>query len=116
MNEIEYIQKWGWRTFQVARGFVNTRKFLVVYTDELDFVDVIKPHHGKCVFKRSIVNRLVDSLNFVSQFETLQQAKEWLYSLTTNGLHTIPSSNLKVSKQRLNQAILDIESINKKTA
>ena len=48
MKATDFVKKYGLRTFKLSMGFINTRKYLVVYTDEIDFTDDIKPHHGKC--------------------------------------------------------------------
>lgn len=101
MKANEFIKKFGLDTFRLSVGFVSTRKYLVVYEDEIDFTDEIKPSHGECVFDRSEVKRLVESYELVESCGGLESVGEKL----THGMY-----ESKAVIERLKQAISDVES------
>lgn len=101
MKANEFVKKFGLDAFRLSVGSVSTRKYLVVYEDEIDFTDEIKPSHGKCVFDRLEVKRLVNSYKVVERCGGLEKAKLRCYL----GKHLS-----LVSYCRLKQAIEDVES------
>ncbi len=102
MKANEFVKEFGLDTFRLSVGFVSTRKYLVVYEDEIDFTDEIKPSHGKCVFDRSEVQRLVVSHDLVEKWQGLEASKIKVNLLHTFGFHT--------QADQLQQAITDVES------
>ncbi|MFX5636428.1 hypothetical protein ABTD81_09460 [Acinetobacter baumannii] len=63
-------------------SFVNTAKYLVVHEGEIDFTDEIKPHHGDRVFERSVVKRLVESLDIINDLGGIEKLTP--YFITTD--------------------------------
>lgn len=102
MKANEFVKKFGIDTFRLSVGFVSTRKYLVVYEDEIDFVDEIKPSHGKCVFDRSEVKRLVESHELVEYMGGIDKAKEQAYVLAMEADGFNPT--------KIEKAIADVES------
>ena len=103
MKANEFVKKFGLDTFRLSLGFVSTRKYLVVYEDEIDFTDEIKPSHGKCVFDRLEVKRLVESHELVKSYGGLGKAKTF-----TNSEYRRLSQ--PKTYNRLCEAITDVES------
>ncbi|AIL77102.1 hypothetical protein IX87_00180 [Acinetobacter baumannii] len=97
MKPEQFIRDFGPNTFRISMSFVNTAKYLVVHEGEIDFTDEIKLHHGDRVFERSVVKRLVESLDLVKKLGGLQGAKAY-----------VPDG---YKSDRLKQAIKDHESI-----
>ncbi|WP_424585527.1 hypothetical protein [Acinetobacter baumannii] len=97
MKPEQFIREFGTNIFKISMSFVNTAKYLVVHEGEIDFTDEIKPHHGDRVFERSVVKRLVESLDLVKKLGGLQGAKAY-----------VPDG---YKSDRLKQAIRDHESI-----
>lgn len=94
MKANEFIKEYGLFTFWKSTEFLNSRKYLVVYTDEIDFTDEITPRHGKLVFDRKEVKRLVKSHEIVERLGGLEKAKR----------------TCSIDLERLQQAIADVES------
>ncbi|QXM18497.1 hypothetical protein Phab24_id051 [Acinetobacter phage Phab24] len=103
MKPEQFIRKYGPNTFRISMSFVNTAKYLVVHDDEIDFTDQIKPHHGDRVFERSVVKRLVESVDLVESWGGIDDVK--LYDLSH--CKDKPES----AGYKLLQAIADYESI-----
>lgn len=109
MKPEQFIREFGPNTFRISMSFVNTAKYLVVHEGEIDFTDEIKPHHGDRVFERSVVKRLVDSLDQITRLGGLPKAKDHLNCMISYG-----SEFGNVSRQAVNNlqsAIRDHESI-----
>jgi len=104
MNAVEFVKKFGIITFKLSTSFVNTRKYLVVYDGEIDFTDEIQPFHGKCVFERTEVKRLVESWELVERLGGLESSlKERDFRRKQNILQGYD--------QELSEAIADVESV-----
>lgn len=78
MKANDFVKKYGLTTFKISMGFVNTRKYLVVYTNEIDFTDEIKPHHGNCVFDRKEVKKIVEAHELVEKFGGLEESRKYI--------------------------------------
>lgn len=105
MKANEFVKKFGLDTFRLSVGFVSTRKYLVVYEDEIDFTDEIKPSHGGCVFDRSEVKRLVESHELVDSVGGLDAANRIICDAFHGSNHPIPKGH-----EKLSLAIQDVES------
>ena len=111
MKANEFVRRFGLNTFRLSAGSVSTRKYLVVYEDEIDFADEIKPSHGKCVFDRLEVKRLVESHDLVINWKLPEDDETGL-----DGAHlyldyyaTYSNDEEKAKLDRLKQAIADVE-------
>lgn len=102
MKANEFVRRFGLNTFRLSAGSVSTRKYLVVYEDEIDFADEIKPSHGKCVFDRLEVKRLVESHNLVEKVGGMDKAKMLLRMRI--------AAELYESADEIEKAIADVES------
>lgn len=96
MKANEFVKEFGLNAFRLSVGFVSTRRYLVVYEDEIDFTDEIRPSHGECVFDSSEVKRLVESHELIEKLGGLNEAKIY-----------VPDG---YKSERLKQAIADVES------
>ncbi|EHU2721417.1 hypothetical protein U2E19_18530 [Acinetobacter baumannii] len=103
MKPEQFIREFGTNIFKISMSFVNTAKYLVVHEGEIDFTDEIKPHHGDRVFERSVVKRLVESIDLVESWGGIEDLK--LYDLSH--CKNKPES----AGYKLLQAIADYESI-----
>lgn len=103
MKPEHFIREFGPNIFKISMSFVNTAKYLVVHEGEIDFTDEIKPHHGDRVFERSVVKRLVESVDLVESWGGIDDVK--LYDLSH--CKNRPES----AGYKLLQAIADYESI-----
>lgn len=112
MKANEFVKKFGLDAFRLSVGFVSTRKYLVVYEDEIDFTDEIKPSHGECVFDSLEVKRLVESHELVKSRGGLDAAKHELILLQKHLNNTFGYVTIITSEkiENLKQAIADVES------
>ncbi|QEP53341.1 hypothetical protein BS46_gp159 [Acinetobacter phage BS46] len=101
MKPEQFIREFGPNTFRISMSFVNTAKYLVVHEGEIDFTDEIKPHHGDRVFERSVVKRLVKSLDLVESYGGIESCKQSLYML----------HELTEDPEPIREAVRDHESI-----
>ncbi|WNO24187.1 hypothetical protein Scuro_26 [Acinetobacter phage Scuro] len=101
MKPEQFIREYGPNTFRISMSFVNTAKYLVVHEGEIDFTDEIKPHHGDRVFERSVVKRLVGSLDLVESYGGIESCKQSLYML----------HELTEDPEPIREAVRDHESI-----
>lgn len=105
MDIYAYVQKYGMTAFNISKGYVNSRKYLVIYYDEIAFTDEIKPYHGKYVYDRKDVNRLVYSHQLIEKFDDLEHAKSVLSTMDADILFQTYS----IQKNQLEAAIKDVE-------
>lgn len=89
MNAYQFARKYGLNTFKISESFVNTRKYLVVYIDEIDFADEIKPHHGKLFFDRKDVRQVIKDFELIESLGGLELAKQKLHLAETECLMLI---------------------------
>ncbi|MDC4306286.1 hypothetical protein NQ624_08520 [Acinetobacter baumannii] len=114
MKPEQFIREYGLNTFKISMSFVNTAKYLVVHEGEIDFTDEIKPHHGKCVFERSVVNRLIKHLGIIDDLNGIKGAKATLKELKEMGMDEFEHrwiDGWRCSKRQLKLAIGTYESI-----
>lgn len=103
MKPEQFIREFGTNIFKISMSFVNTAKYLVVHEGEIDFTDEIKPHHGDRVFERSVVKRLVESIDLVESWGGIEDLK--LYDLSHS------KDKPESAGYKLLHAIADYESI-----
>ncbi len=101
MKPEQFIREYGTNTFRISMSFVNNAKYLVVHEGEVDFTDEIKPHHGDRVFERSVVKRLVESVDLVESYGGIESCKQSLYML----------HELTEDPEPIREAVRDHESI-----
>ncbi|QIC71854.1 MULTISPECIES: hypothetical protein [Acinetobacter] len=86
MKPNEYVKQYGVDTFRLALSCsMNKKKYIIVYDDELDFTDVVKPRHGKFVFPRKDVERIVQAWDVVGQYKSLDEARKQGQGLVFSG-------------------------------
>lgn len=81
MEATEFAKRYGMNAFIISSNYVNQRKYVVIYEDELDFTDTPTVKSGAPVFERSIVNRLVESYRFVLEHDGINVCRELLDSV-----------------------------------
>ncbi|MDH2524681.1 hypothetical protein QDR28_18735, partial [Acinetobacter baumannii] len=63
------------------------------------------------VFERDVVNRLIESLDLINEFDDLEQAKSWIDDLDSDMPYQVKGSDKRFFKWQLVEAVRDHESI-----
>lgn len=112
MKANEFIRNYGLFTFLKSTRFLNSRKYLVVYADEIDFTDEIKPCHGKLVFDRKEVKRLIKSHELVEKYSAYNNPRwhfiaDYCYKMKVS---PFSNHNYDCAGKIYDDAIADVES------
>ena len=100
MKANEFVKKFGWSSLKIAVTLppFYRYKYVIFYSDEIDFKNEFIEKHKEYMFETQEVKRLVESHELVARYGTADEAKEYLPMLRMD------------SYDELKQAILDVES------
>lgn len=103
MKANEFVKKFGWSSLKIAVTLPRFYrcKYVIFYSDEIDFKNEFIEKHKEYMFETQEVKRLVESHELIESCGGLQSVGEKL----THGMY-----ESRAVIDRLKQAILDVES------
>lgn len=103
MKANEFIKRFGWSSLKIAVTLppFYRYKYVIFYSDEIDFKNEFVEKHKEYMFETQEVKRLVESHDLIESCGGLQSVGEKL----THGMY-----ESRAVIDRLKQAIYDVES------